>query len=270
MSEDWRHKRRSVNEIAEYVEPKDMFYLIGSKNWGYDTEERVRRIIRDRAMMSFVYCTAGRISSVVGGERCRVEDVKKADGNIERKAVKIGMYDGLRWENLVIEKGRIIIEKMQVVKRSRKVIEKYGAGAAIRDPLVIPLKRGQFANQYWDQLVPFGLLILEFVSGFGKREGAIFNYGRKRAYQIIRHATGKFPNWFRAQAEHFYGHYLISDTVKLAQFVKVVRPATIGRYIGHDWKQYLKDYRGLDFEWIDKESIAITRRIIASRQIARE
>ena len=65
-------------------------------------------------------------------------------------------------------------------------------------------------------------------------------FGRKRGWQIINHVTGMFPNWFRAQAEHFYGNFLIKDTVKLAKFVKVANPMQVAHYMGYGWTEQLK------------------------------
>ena len=40
--------------------------------------------------------------------------------------------------------------------------EKYGHQATIRPPYAIPLKVGIYRNPFWDQLVPFGWLIMEY------------------------------------------------------------------------------------------------------------
>jgi len=208
-------------------------------------------------MMSCVYCSGGRISSVVGGGKFQVQDVGD-----KREPVKIGEYKGLVWDNLEFsKKGYILVKQMVVVKRSQKVIAKYGIQAGVRDDFMIPLKHGLFDNPYWDQLIPFGWLLLEFLKTYAPKDGGLFNYERRRAWQIIKHITGKFPNWFRAQAEHFYGHFLLSDTVKLAKFVKVVKPEQVGHYVGYSWREQLKGHVGLDFDWIDDEVEKIRERL---------
>ena len=247
-------KRRVVRLITEYLEPSEVYRLITQREWPYSPLYQKEFACRDRAMMSLAYCSAGRIAAVVGGDR-----YERVDG----VAVKVGEYEGLKRENLVVYDDYIMVKRMIVVKRSRKVIAKYGAQVQIRDDFVIPLRRGLFENPYWDQLVPFGWLILEYLKNYAPEKGRLFPYKTKRAWQIIKHVTGMFPNWFRAQAEHFYGHYLLSDSVKLAKFVKVVRPEQVSHYIGYSWQEQLKNKEiRMDFDWIDKEVKKIKQRMM--------
>jgi len=227
-------RRQVVTLIHDYLEPRAIFELI------------VKAVLRDRAMMSLCFCSAGRISEVVGGP------VYFWDKEMQQAVKTEKRHPGLRRENLKFSDKFILVTGMKVVKRSRKLIEKYGSQIAIRDDFAIPLERGLFQNVFWDQLVPFGWVIKEYVDSEAPKRGKLFDFEDTRAWQIIRDSTGKFPNWFRAQAEHFYGHYLLPDTVKLAKFVKIQDPKHVKHYIGYAWTEQLKDTQvSMDFNWID-------------------
>ena len=85
---------------------------------------------------------------------------------------------------------------MPIVKRSGKVIAKYGQQIAERSSLRFPLKRGLYNNAFYDQLVPFSWLVIEYLATYAPAAGKIFHYQDARAWYIMGQVTGKFPNWF--------------------------------------------------------------------------
>jgi len=249
--------RRVVHLITQYLEPKEIFELITKKQYDYSVLIQSEYGCRDRAMMALCFVSAGRISEVVGGPRFQTE---KIEG--KRIVKKVGKHPGLQAENFVVNENYITVSGMKVVKRSQKLLIKYGDQIAIRDDFVIPLKRGLFSNAFWDQLVPFGWLILEYLTAHAPKRGKLFPYEDTRAYQIVREMTGMFPHWFRAQAEQFYGHFLLTDSIKLAKFVKIQDVQHVKHYIGYDWKEQLKDTSlSLDFKWIEGAVLDIQKRI---------
>lgn len=205
-------QRRTVGNIKTYLKPRQIYQLIVSKSWPYaPTESKEYYECRDRAFMSLAYLSAGRVKAVCLLER----------------------------DNLLAQPNYIVVQGMRVVKRTQRIIDKYGESVTVRDDFALPLKPRLFENPYWDQLIPFTQLVLEYLQRFDPKH-RLFLFGRKRGWQIINYVTGMFPNWFRAQAEHFYGNFLIKDTVKLAKFVKVVNPMQVAHYIGYDWTEQLK------------------------------
>jgi len=267
--------RRSVHLINQYLEPRDIYKLIVSKSWDYSEPYVDEYVLRDRAMMAMVYCSAGRIAEVVGGPAfklspryCKIcgEELTRnvlekkpvfscpthgEQSEYNRKAVKVGNHPGLRVENITFLPQYIKINGMRVVKRSQRLITKYGEQIRLRDEFVIPLQRQLFTNQYWDQLTPFGVLIKKYLETYPPK-GKLFGYASSMAYKIIRYVTGYHPHWFRAQAEHFYGHFLLPDTIKLSKFVKIQDPNQVKSYIGYSWTEQLKDTTmSMDFDWID-------------------
>ena len=66
-----KRSRRVVKDIVEYLRPKDIYELITRKSWDYGIANREKYVVRDRAMMSLVFVSLGRISAIVGGHRYR-------------------------------------------------------------------------------------------------------------------------------------------------------------------------------------------------------
>lgn len=205
--------------------------------------------------MALCQCTAGRITEVVGGHQYRrVYVCGLYDDPFDRrnwKAEKIGFHQGLQRENLMVDHNFIRISGMKVVKRSLKVIQRHGRKATRRPDFVIPLQLDLFDNPFWNQLVPFGYLIIKYLQEGAPTEGKLFPFQRQRAYHIIREVTGNYPNWFRAQAENFYGNYILKDTIKLSKFVNIQDPKHVKHYINYSWEEQLRNKElAMNFDWI--------------------
>lgn len=276
-----RRKRRSVKDIRERLKPREIYNLINSKECDYSKSVQHRLSVRDRALMAVHYVDVGRGSEITGGYTFYWDKkfgevtgkmVDRKTGEIvdvfEGKAFRVPdkNHEGLKCENLNVNSERILITNAPTVKRSRKMIDEKGVKVTLRDDFVIPLKTGLFENDYWDQLVPFGWLFLEYLINEklldANPERRIFPIHNRRAYQIVNMITGKWLNWFRAQGEHFYGHYLLTDTVKLSKFVNIQDPKHVKHYVGYDWAEQLKNKSmAMDFEWIDKAIYEISSRI---------
>jgi len=279
--EEKKLKRRTVKTITEYYDPKRIFELITNKYHFYHKPNYKYLQSRDRVMMAMAYCSGGRITAICGGpklatlnlcvrcgnkvEKMEVEDElvwvcltcqlnlgrKKRKDRIISKHVVVGEYTGITRRMLAINSDFIEVRTMEVVKRTRKLVEKYGKGVAQRDDFILPLKVGLMETAYWDQLVPFSHLVLDHIKTYDP-QSKLIGYTRGRAWQLVLEITGKFPNWFRAQCEHFYGNYIYKDSVLLSKFVKVVRPAQVGHYIGSAYEAQFKDKsKGMDFNWIE-------------------
>lgn len=287
-------KRRTVATITKYLQPKQIYQLINQAGWPYAWNKEMMQT-RDRALMSIAFVSGGRITPIVGGPRwivlnecleqgcegevskVRVKDsfrwvcdkCKKDYGatkpNEIGKLIQEGEYTGLTRANVEVTKKAIKIIDMRVAKRSRKLIERRGPQVTMRDPFIVPLRRGLFKSNFGDQFVPFGWLILEYLKKcmHAKNPDApLFLFKRGRAWQIVREVTDLYPNWFRAQSEHFWGHYLWQDSVRLAKFLGVVRPEQIGHYVGSSFESLLKDTEiSMGFKWIEKEVEKIKSRL---------
>ena len=295
--------KRVVHLINSYPQPKNIFEAITSKEHEYAFWNVPELPIRDRAIMATYYASAGRGAEVCGGRTYMRslptiwnEDKKRLcvvcnkilegtqrkfcskecrnvihsgqpdkDGNKHQPIVLEEDCQGILIENMSFDENRILISEMPVVKRSQAVKLKYGHQATIRPPYAIPLKVGIYRNPFWDQLVPFGWLIMEYYLIYIKNKvnkGKLFNIQNKQAYDLIQEITGNYLNWFRAQGKHFYGYFLMTDVVKLSKFVNDQDIKSEIPYIGYDWTEQLKDVTmAMDFNWIEPATTKIKKEI---------
>lgn len=258
--------RRTVKTIEETLEPKEIFELILSKEGDYTQENIEEFTCRDRAGMALSFLTVGRVTEIFGGDHFRRVYVSglKPDPFDKKNWIeeKVGKHPGLNIENLEVTDQFIIIKNMSVVKRSQKIIDKYGLQAAKRSRLRFPLQKGLYNNIFNDQLVPFSWLVLEYIQRYAPSQGKLFSYQDCWAWYLIRYYTGMFPNWFRAQADRFYGYYITKDSLRHSKFVGRVKPESSAPYIKYSDDQDLKDQTAvMDFNWIDTAVEAIQERL---------
>lgn len=290
--------RRTVKTIEETLEPKQVFDLITSREYEYPPTLLPEYAIHDRAGMSLAYLTIGRVTEIFGGlqyKRIYVCDLYK-DGedlpgvdleNYDKKRFEkardnlhgaspyrlidkrnwqeevIGKHQGICRENITVNENFLEITTMPIVKRSSKIIAKYGQQVAQRSSLRLPLKRGIYNNPFFDQLVPFTWLVLEYLETCAPATGKLFHYQDARAWYIIGKITGRFPNWFRAQSDRFYKQCLYrGDPIGYAIFAGRVKADNTMSYQRFAWNADLKDPSIImNFEWIDKTTEQIRERI---------
>ena len=200
-------KRANVN-IKRRLNARAIYELIALKTLLYKTTPE-KYHSRDRALLSLLYLTAGRISEVLM--------LKKSQFDFES------------------DQDFIIIRDMQVVKRTKKTIAKYGL--PLRE-VPLPLK---------GQLAPFTKLVVEYLDRIEK-DSMLFpstkksrpHISRIRAWQIIYGITGKWCHYFRSQAESHYGR-VFRDVIALADFVRVVNIQTLSEYVKTNWQDYRRE-----------------------------
>jgi hypothetical protein len=258
--------RRTVKTIEQTVDPKEIFELILSKQGDYIQENIEAFTCRDRAGMALSFITAGRVTEIFGGNHYRRVYVSGLypDPFDKRNWIeeKIGKHSGLNVEDLETTENFLIINNMDVVKRSYKVIEKYGVQVAKRGRLRFPLKKGLYNNIFNDQLVPFTWLVIEYLQKYAPTEGKLFSYQDCWAWNIMRYYTEMFPNWFRAQADRFYGYYITKDSLRHSKFVGRVKPESSAPYIKYSDDYDLKDQTMImNFDWIEPTTEAIKERL---------
>jgi hypothetical protein len=153
---------------------------------------------------------------------------------------------------------------MEVAKRSEKVIKRYGH-ADTRESFDIPLVTGEFKEKFWEQLIPFGWLVKEYIDTCAPEHGSLFMIQRSRAQQIIKAMTNMYPHWLRAQSEHFYGHYIFKNPIKLAEFLKVQDPKNVMNYTKFSADSQHKESE-ITFDWIQPEVEKIQKRIAEEKR----
>jgi hypothetical protein len=259
--------RRTVKTIEETLEPKDIYELIISKQGDYTQENIEAFTCRDRAGMALSFLTVGRVTEIFGGNKYRRVYISGLypDPFDKRNWIEetIGKHPGLNIENLEITENFLTIENMIVVKRSNKIINKYGNQIARRSRLRFPLQVGLYNNIFNDQLIPFTWLVIDYLKRFAPKQGKLFSYQDCWAWHQIEYYTGMFPNWFRAQADRFYGYYITKDSLRHSKFVGRVKPESSAPYIRYSDDYDLKDQKMImNFHWIEPAIKSIQARIV--------
>lgn len=296
--QDSNLRKRVVHLIKNYPQPKEIFELINRKEYPYKSiASRPDLPVRDRAIMAMYYASAGRGAEVVGGKAyerslpavivdgkyycvvCQKEltgSQRKFCGKEHRKQIHTisppkvlnRFHNGILAENIVIRDNEIEILSMEVVKRSQKVIDTYGYGATRRRAFDLPLKLDIRESPFYNQLVPFSYLVLEYLVKYAPKQGRLFSINAPSAYYIVRYITGNYLNWFRAQGKQFYGKYLFKgNAMELADFVNDQDPKSEREYTRYDWHSHVKDYReAMKFDWIkpaiDKIKLRIGKNLV--------
>jgi hypothetical protein len=140
---------------------------------------------RDRALMALLYLTCGRITEALS--------LKKSQFVMDE------------------DPGFIIITNMIVVKRKKKQRK----APPIRAEVPLP-KEGPLAK--------FTKLVVEYLNVL-PGDARLFEFKRRRAWQIVKYTTGKWCHYFRSQGESWYGK--IYDVFGLKEFVKVTSIETL-------------------------------------------
>ena len=194
-------KRRTLEDIKEFLRPTQIHQLITRKTWPYKTKFDFY-YARDRALMALLYLTCGRITEVLS----------------------------LKKRQFVMDEDPdfIIITNMIVVKRKKR----QRRAPPIRAEVPLP-KEGPLAR--------FTALVMEYLEVLPE-DAKLFRFKRRRAWQIVRHVTGKWCHYFRSQGESWYGK--IYDVFGLKEFVKVTSIETLGDYVQASWRQYRKRLLG--------------------------
>lgn len=214
--------RRTVGQIDEYLMPRELYELIHREEWSYKTMPDFFHL-RDRGYMAALLLAGGRNHEVL----------------LTRKRM------------FTVKDGLLICKGMHVGKRKKKTIERYGAHVTKRPPLAWPLKEDLFEDPRWNELIPFALIVYDHLQQVEDQYSRLFEFDTTRGWQIVKHCTGMFPNWFRAQCEMIMGS-LLKDSVKLAKYIGVLRPAQVAHYIGYDYREALKNQDTKEKLWYKK------------------
>jgi integrase len=190
-------KRRTLEDIRRKLSPSQIYTLITVKTWPYKTQQNFYHA-RDRALMSLLYLTCGRVTEVLS--------LKKSQFQLD------------------MDPDFVIIVNMIVVKRKKKARKTM----PIRDEVPLP-KRGPLAK--------FTKLVLNYLAMLEDSDAKLFMFGRRRAWQIVNYVTGKWCHFFRSQGESYYGK-VFSNIFALKDFVMVTDAKTLSQYVKTDWREY--------------------------------
>jgi site-specific recombinase XerD len=199
-----KHKRGNRN-IDRRLRPREIYELITMRTLSYKTTPDFYHA-RDKALLSLLYLTAGRITEVLR--------LKKSQFDSET------------------DKDFIIIRDMQVVKRRKETLVKYGV--PLRE-VPLPLK-GQLSH-FTRSVTDYLKRIEDEAMLFPSNKKANLHMSRIRAWQIVNGITDQWCHYFRSQAESHYGR-VFKDVIALSNFVRVVNVQTLSEYVKTSWEDY--------------------------------
>ena len=199
-----KHKRGNRN-IDRRLRPREVYELITMRTLSYKTTPDFYHA-RDRALLSLLYLTAGRITEVLR--------LKKSQFDSET------------------DKDFIIIRDMQVVKRRKETLVKYGV--PLRE---VPLPLKGHLSHFTRSVMDYLKRIEDEAMLFPSNKKANPHMSRIRAWQIVNGITGQWCHYFRSQAESHYGR-VFKDVIALSNFVRVVNVQTLSEYVKTSWEDY--------------------------------
>lgn len=209
MIEKGKKGRRTNKDIDRYYPPAEVLELIERGiPWNYRRNSE-RYLIRDKGLMSFVYMMSCRINEAL--------QVEKSQFNFET------------------DPEFIVVRDFKISKRTLRIIAREGIPRiSFGLPIVGPLKR-------------FTEIFLEwfYLSEKNRENPLVFpGIGRYRAWQIIKHHTGKWCHWFRAQRLSYLVNEIRSDTAT-AKMLGIKNPRTISHYYQGEWKDHKDALKGV-------------------------
>jgi integrase len=165
-----------------------------SPSWPYKTNKDFYHT-RDKALCAITYLLAARISEILRLEKSQ----------------------------FLTEKGRVIVQKIELSKTRRKGHPRQDL---YRQEAWLPLagKRAQLTQLFLDYL---NICDTE----------TLFPFGRTRAYQIISTITGEPCHWLRAYGENYLYDNWDKDILAVADYIKV-DVQTLQRYIRRSYAKY--------------------------------
>jgi len=203
--------KRTLKNIDSWLTAQEVYKLIIAKSWPYKTNIPFYQA-RDKALMSIDFVGAFRNHEVL---------------------------KRLRASNFIEEKSYWILEGGYIGKRSKKTIAKYGSRVTTREHIFFP--------KFQHPLQPFTDLLINYLQ-FLEDNQILFRFGERRHHQIVYYCTGKWPHWFRAMSENWYGHNVWRNNPnELAKFIGVVNPTSVMPYTGFDEESYLEGLRKSSF-----------------------
>ena len=188
--------RRTLRHIVRTYTPEEILQLITSRTYPYKTWAPFYHT-RDLALMSLLYLTAGRITEVL--------------------SLVLSQFDREADPQFIIIRN-MITKKVGPTSPNLPYREEF------------PLPRTGILRPFTERVVAY----LDLMREYHIQDERLFPFSSVQAWKIVSHITGKWPHWFRAQGERFYGK-LFKDIFKLRDHANVVNIRTLAKYIKTEW-----------------------------------
>lgn len=197
-------RRRTNEDIKKRLGLEQIYTLITEKMWPYK-ERKEFYFKRDRALMSLLFLTAGRISEVL--------------------SLTKEQFDTQADKNFIIIRNMILVKRLKT--RKGKPVKHRTAPIRVEVPLPLKCPLSRFAE-----------FVQECLRLINEPKDKLFKFKRHRAWQIVNFVTGQWCHWFRSQAESYYGKYVFNTPFALRDFVGVSDIESLGPYVKTQWRDY--------------------------------
>ena len=193
-----QNPRRTVRMAKTLFTPDEILEKLEAYKGSIYRQPTNKLIARDKALLSLIFLTAGRISEVI---------------SLEKKQFKFNREDGF-----------IIIENMKLVKQ--KKTHKKAGRSPFRCEVAIPLS---------GTLKPFTDIFLKYYKICSSVK--LFNFSRNWSWKIVECITDMYPHYFRACSENYY-YKIFRNPYALRDFVGLSSVEALGTYMKTDWRDY--------------------------------
>jgi len=197
--------KRTVADIQRFCPPKEILDLVSNpgRQWPYKERPNYYHT-RDQGLIALTFLLSARIHETLRIKREQFDFNTEAD--------------------------LILIRDFEVGKRKKKTIQQFGR--VLKD---LPIPKHPRAELY-----PFTQLILAHYRQLDRE--SLFMIGRKRAWQIFNHITGKWCHWFRSMALSYYVNK-IRNPLAISRMFGVKNPQTLLHYYRGTWQEYREEFR---------------------------
>lgn len=198
-----RSTRRTLKDIKRFVDPIAIYRMIvDAPIWMYKRNLSFFAK-RDRALLSLLYLTGGRINEVL---RLRKSQFSFDDPEF------------------------IVIKDYEISKRKKQTIQKEGI-----PKIDFPLPRvGTFQ--------PFTELVLDYLELTHQFKDKLFRFGRCRAWVLVKYMTGFWCHYFRSQ-KLSYAVNLFKSALITAKIHGIKSPQTIAHYYKTEWTLHREELK---------------------------
>jgi len=247
----WLHPknpRRTINkDCHEFNTPEEILTLIKTNQWDYkggwfkDPEDIEKYHKRDRALMSLLFITSGRINEVLiltKSQFKEMKDMPEYEAVADKKILILSSF----WVSKRRKTHVKVRPKWNPVTEQWET-QKITVQAKPHPMIDIPLPRE-------GMLAPFTEIIEEYLACLRKND-RLFHFKASRAWQIVFHCSGgymdevligKWNHWFRSQSLSYFVR-MIRNATAVAKTRGIENVQTISHYYKGDWLSNIKEIK---------------------------
>lgn len=208
--------RRTIERITWYKKPDDIYReLILSPGWDYAYNQSYYKI-RDMAFITVLYLAAARVTEITGGNV--LLDSKEK------------VLDPVTKDQFFEDDNALWLRQLPIIKQ--KWVKRGSRWVPILEPRDYPER---VEIPFYKDEKPFDKftnILMDHLETVGSK-APVFNFGRKRAYQIVCE-YGEFPHYYRDMGLKFWRRYFKNNSFKLKKFSGHKKWSSLEKYMGEE------------------------------------